>query len=252
MCHDKNPPPKSATQSSLHHRLGMHRTSNRPPTHEQTSFVHDLINILLAVSNALSAMSFDFTRDDIWDLVVTNSTICSPPSLPALRRQDVAIQAGSFNRDLPPSKCAVRKLGKLAKKKKGSHQKNIHRLSQERKQGSAAFVCPRLNAAKGEVEWFWSDCKGKGTQADALSHHDQVVTKRARQHNRNLAIYWAKCRIMRYLEPASSDWRCATCTLDPSLLQEAPCLWPRVLKSSQTDDALKALAPRHIAAQCAR
>ncbi|PHH68883.1 hypothetical protein CDD82_204 [Ophiocordyceps australis] len=243
----------------------MLRTRKHSLTPQQLDCVHDLFDMLLVVSNALSPMSFQFTSDDIWGLIIMNP-VCPPCPLPALRLGDVAIQAGSFNQDLPPSKCAVRKQQILAKKtKKKPKRKNPVRPRPERCHGRPAFVCTRLNPAKRHVEWFWSDSSGKGThvryidlaktqhlgqkaaltriQADALSHHDHVVVQRARHHNRNLLIYWAKCRLMRYLDPTNSKWHHASSHMDLSLLQEAPCLWPRVLNSPHTHHDLKALAP---------
>ncbi|KND87095.1 hypothetical protein TOPH_08288 [Tolypocladium ophioglossoides CBS 100239] len=215
-------------------------------------------------------LAFAPTQDTAWD----TSKDPTRPTLPdAPAHKDLTTRVGSFNQDLPPSTCAVRhnkikrknenkEMGRNKKSREGKkHEKKPPSITQHRRAGERAFLRARYDDKTLGVEWFWSDAHGKGAdpkfvtlrkmrsgvrmglvsaQANALLHHDRVVTDHALAYNREYAAYWMRCRLLRYVGATPNGQRPTNpAALEFAALKQPRLLCPVALASSDTSEGLR-------------
>lgn len=154
-------------------------------------------------------------------------------------------------------------MGRKKKSKEAKeHEKRPPRVAQHRRAGERAFLRARYDGRTLGVEWFWSDANGKGAdprfvnlekmksgmrmelasaQANALLHHDRVVTEHALAYNREFAAYWMRCRLLRHVGATPNGQRPTNpSALDFAALKHPALLWPVALASLDTSEDLRA------------
>ncbi|PNY21207.1 Uncharacterized protein TCAP_07267 [Tolypocladium capitatum] len=216
-------------------------------------------------------LAFAPTPDACWD----TSKDPTRPTLPdAPAHKDLATRVGSFNQHLPPSTCAIRRnkikrrdenkqMGRRNKSREAKmHEKTPPGIVQHRRAGERAFLRARYDGKTLGIEWFWSDAHGKGAdpkfvtlgkmrsgarmelasaQANALLHHDRVVTDHALAYNQEHAAYWMRCRLLRHVGATPNGQRATNPTaLEFAALTQARLLWPVALASPDTSEGLRA------------
>ncbi|KAH7358518.1 hypothetical protein B0T11DRAFT_340796 [Plectosphaerella cucumerina] len=172
----------------------------------------DLIDILAEKNGTLQFKS-DSVRTAFWGLVFDDGWNTSRHYMkpaPLVDRDPIQTQAkiGVLRIDCPES------AAKTSKKRKRDDKSAESRPSAERREGAAAFV--NVFVKEDELCFKWTDQRGRTISkslvrfdeslslVDALSiavnRWDKHETTRVRSWNRNMAIFWARERLMERLE----------------------------------------------------
>lgn len=157
----------------------------------------------------------------LWDLVFNfpnrewwNTRMPIPcPELPGYPTyKEVSLKLGYFKRDLPPGVCP--------------HSKNCQ-TTLSRKKHEPAFLRPKIcteHEGAPEIHWVWSDSSGELAnladvqpfllghdvplelaQAIAIWHRDEVMGNYMSKWNKEMAVYWARCRLMNQISQERGD-----------------------------------------------
>src|SRR5262249_54960896 len=140
-----------------------------------------------------------------WD---TNCLNHKPLPLGPRRATETMVQIGTFAKDLPPSHAQRKEVIK-------NPALPSPIIPAHRRHGAPAFVKPNANWDAGTLHWMWVDAKSRGVnpkyiqlrngltyhqaRAEAVVHWDKKESRRIREWNSDMAVFWARNRLLRYL-----------------------------------------------------